>query len=54
MTLSLERGLRPEVVMKVTGHRDWKSFKRYVNITEQTVEKELRGRMRRMGPEKVS
>ncbi len=40
--LSLERGLRPEV-MKITGHRhrDWKSFKRYVNITEQTVEKEL-------------
>ena len=27
--------------MKVTGHRDWKSFKRYVNITEQTVEKEF-------------
>ena len=41
VTLSLERGLRPEVVMKVTGHRDWKSFKRYVNITEQTVEKEF-------------
>ena len=41
VTLALERGLRPEVVMKVTGHRDWKSFKRYVNITEQTVEKEF-------------
>ena len=41
VTLSLERGLRPEVVMKVTGHRDWKSFKRYINITEQTVEKEF-------------
>ena len=41
VTLSLERGLRPEVVMKVTGHRDWKSFKRYVNITEQTVEREF-------------
>ncbi len=41
VTLSLERGLRHEVVMKVTGHRDWKSFKRYVNITEQTVEKEF-------------
>lgn len=41
VTLSLERGLRPEVVMKVTGHRDWKSFKRYVNITEQIVEREF-------------
>lgn len=41
VTLSLERGLRPELVMKITGHRDWKSFKRYVNITEQTVEREF-------------
>jgi integrase len=41
VTLALERGLRPEVVMKVTGHRDWKSFKRYINIIDQTVEKEF-------------
>ncbi|WP_460676755.1 site-specific integrase [Hymenobacter coalescens] len=41
VTLSLERGLRPELVMKITGHRDWKSFKRYVNITEQAVEREF-------------
>lgn len=41
VTLSLERGMRPELVMKITGHRDWKSFKRYVNITEQTVEREF-------------
>ncbi|HEX8350039.1 MAG TPA: site-specific integrase [Hymenobacter sp.] len=41
VTLSLERGLRPEVVMKITGHRDWKSFKRYINITEQAVEREF-------------
>ena len=41
VTLSLERGLRPELVMKITGHRSWRSFQRYVNITEQTVEREF-------------
>lgn len=41
VTLSLERGLRPEVVMKITGHKDWKSFKRYVNITENAIEREF-------------
>ncbi|WP_375437249.1 tyrosine-type recombinase/integrase [uncultured Hymenobacter sp.] len=41
VTLSLERGLRPELVMKITGHKTWKSFQRYVNITEQTVEREF-------------
>lgn len=38
-TLSLEPGPRPEVVVKVTGYRDSKSYERHVNITEQTVEK---------------
>jgi integrase len=42
VTLSLERGLRPETIMKVTGHRGWKSFQRYVNITSDTVEREFR------------
>ena len=42
VTLSLERGLRPETIMKVTGHRSWKSFQRYVNITSDTVEREFR------------
>jgi site-specific recombinase XerD len=41
VTLSLERGLRPELVMKITGHRTWRAFQRYVNITEQTVEREF-------------
>jgi integrase len=34
-TLSLEKGMSAEEVMSITGHRDYKSFKRYVNITEQ-------------------
>lgn len=41
VTRSLELGMRPEMVMKITGHRDWKSFKRYVNITEPVVEREF-------------
>ncbi|MDP1843398.1 MAG: site-specific integrase [Sediminibacterium sp.] len=34
VTLSLEKGMSAEQVMSITGHTDYKSFKRYVNITE--------------------
>ncbi len=34
-TLSLERGMSTEEVMSITGHKDYKSFKRYVKVTEQ-------------------
>jgi len=34
-TLSLERGMSAEETMCVTGHSDYKSFKRYVRITEE-------------------
>ncbi|MBM2813808.1 MAG: hypothetical protein HW421_570 [Ignavibacteria bacterium] len=33
VTLSLERGLRPETVMEITGHSDYKTFKKYIKIT---------------------
>ncbi|MET4080061.1 integrase [Pedobacter sp. UYP30] len=35
VTLSLERGMSAEEVMTISGHEDYKSFKRYVNITEK-------------------
>lgn len=35
VTLSLAKGIPAEVVMKVTGHSDYKSFKRYVNVDEE-------------------
>jgi integrase len=35
VTLSLEKGMTAEEVMAISGHKDYKSFKRYVNITEQ-------------------
>ena len=34
-TLSLERGMNAEEVMTITGHKDYKSFKRYVKVTEE-------------------
>ncbi|MFD1874284.1 site-specific integrase [Hymenobacter bucti] len=37
VTLALEDGLRPELLMKITGHKDLKTFSRYVNVTEDTV-----------------
>ncbi len=35
VTLSLERGMSAEEVMAITGHTDYKSFARYVKITEK-------------------
>lgn len=35
VTLSLELGMTAEEVMAITGHRDYKSFKRYVNVTNE-------------------
>jgi len=35
VTLSLEKGMSAEEVMTISGHEDYKSFKRYVNITEK-------------------
>jgi integrase len=35
VTLSLELGMSAEEVMECTGHKDYKSFKRYVKITEE-------------------
>ncbi len=36
VTISLERGMRPEVVMSVTGHRSFKTMKKYIALTEQS------------------
>jgi integrase len=34
ITLSLEKGIRPEVVMSITGHKDYRTFKAYIKITD--------------------
>ena len=40
VTLSLEKGMRAEVVMEITGHKDYRTFKKYVKITDtvKTIE----------------
>ncbi len=34
-TLSLEKGMNAEETMSISGHKDYKSFKRYINVTEE-------------------
>ncbi len=41
VTLSLEEGMRPETVMKVTGPKDYKTFKRYIKLTDKVAEQEM-------------
>jgi integrase len=40
-TLSLEKGMRPEVVMKFTGHKTLKSFMKYVKISQNILKLEI-------------
>ena len=35
VTLSLEKGMRPETVMAITGHKDYKTFKKYIKLTDK-------------------
>jgi integrase len=42
VTLSLENGARPEVVMEITGHKNYKTFKKYIKLTSKVVESEMR------------
>lgn len=41
ITQSLERGLRPEVIMRITGHKDLTTMMRYVKITQDVVKSEM-------------
>jgi site-specific recombinase XerD len=34
VTLSLEKGIRAEVVMNITGHKEYQTFKKYIKITD--------------------
>jgi integrase len=40
-TINLSKGLSPEIIMKVTGHKDYKVFKKYVGLTTKQVEDEF-------------
>jgi site-specific recombinase XerD len=41
VTLSLEGGMRPEVVMKITGHTDFKMLKKYIRLTDRAAAQEM-------------
>ncbi|MHA6248188.1 site-specific integrase [Pontibacter sp. CAU 1760] len=41
ITLSLEGGMRAEVVMKVSGHTNYQTFKKYIKITDNIKELEM-------------
>ncbi len=41
-TLSLEKGMSAEEVMEISGHDDYRSFKRYVDITNQRKKETMR------------
>lgn len=42
ITLSLEKGMRPEVVMKISGHKNYRTFQKYINLTSKAVESEMK------------
>jgi len=41
VTLSLERGMRPEILMTFTGHTSHKTMKRYIALTETKRKEEM-------------
>jgi len=41
ITLSLEKGMRPEVVMRISGHSNYASFKKYIKLSEKVTEVEM-------------
>jgi integrase len=41
ITLALERGTRPEIVMRITGHKDIKTMMKYVRLTDKAAHSEF-------------
>lgn len=41
VTLSLEKGMRPEIVMQITGHKNYSTFKKYIKLTDQVKIQEM-------------
>lgn len=41
VTLALEKGIRAEVVMAMTGHKSYKTFKRYIKISDKVMQLEM-------------
>ena len=41
ITLSLEKGMRIEIVMKISGHKSMSSFKKYIKLTDRVITSEM-------------
>lgn len=41
ITLSLNQNIRPDILMKTTGHKKFETMKRYTKITDKYVNKEF-------------
>lgn len=41
VTISLEKGMKPETIMEITGHTSYKTFKKYVKITSKVKHLEM-------------
>jgi integrase len=41
VTISLEKGMRPETIMEITGHTSYKTFKKYIKITSKVKHIEM-------------
>jgi len=42
ITLSLEKGMRPEIVMRISGHKNYRTFQKYINLTSKVVASEMK------------
>lgn len=41
ITLCLSKGMNAQMIMKITGHKDYSSFERYINFDDQALYKAL-------------
>ncbi|MFZ1290699.1 MAG: tyrosine-type recombinase/integrase, partial [Melioribacteraceae bacterium] len=42
VTLSLEKGMRPEIVMSITGHKEYNTFKKYIKLTSKVKNMDMK------------
>lgn len=53
-TQSLQRGMQMAFVMRVTGHKDLRSFMRYVHVAEPKLKEEVDKAWNTLGTKKVN
>lgn len=41
ITLSLEKGIRPEIVMKIAGHKDFRTTQKYIKLIDNVIDDEV-------------